>query len=325
MGDSQVSYHRLLQGQPHPDPRGHLRRYVLLALVLALTLVGAEGTRAASGQPLLRVQLQLVPDARERAHPLLMTLGGPVYCGQLLELAQYLGASLLCPDYGLNGEKSGLSRAKRVEDWGDPAYLAAAAQLPARLKAEGVKISELVLIGASYAGYANSQLVATHPELHPTALIVVDSFLDLPARFRALPLAHETRAEITKVLGGTLTQRPRVYLDRSPSQHLDGLAAAIRRGMRFIDIWSISYAEKREFNGATCSPAANAESLSKLATLLGRPLTGYVTQLDHADALRYWWRELLALARLDRPYRSLPAGPIAFQPGGPIPASSYCR
>ena len=66
----------------------------------------------------------------------------------------------------------------------------------ASLRTEGL---ELVLIGASYAGYANSQLVATHPELHPTALIVVDSFLDLPARYAALPSYHETKKEMDAV------------------------------------------------------------------------------------------------------------------------------
>ena len=298
---------------------------ILIASLAVLTL-GAQQAAGANGrQPLLREELRLSLDAHVRSQPLLMTLGGPVYCGQLFELAAYINASVLCADYGRNGESSGLSRSKRVEDWGDPTFLAAVARLPARLEEQGVKVSELVLIGASYAGYANAELLATHPELRPRALIVIDSFLDLPERFRALPQGQETRAEMIKVLGGTLRQVPQVYAGRSPSHHLNGLAAAIRSGTRFVDIWSISANQKREFNGATCTAAANARWLHALAIDLGRPVTGYVTQLRHADALRNWWREVLAFARLDRPYRSFPARAIAFPPGAPIPRASYCH
>ena len=253
-----------------------------------------------------------------------MTLGGPVYCGQLFEIAAYIDASLVCADYRRDGETSGLTRSKRVEDWGDPAYLAAAAQLPARLEAQGVKVSELVLIGASYAGYANTELVATHPELRPRALIVVDSFLDLPERFRALPPGQETRTEMMRVLGGTLNQVPGVYAARSPSHHLEGIAQAIRSGMRFIDVWSTGAAERREFDAATCSIDAHAKWLRALAGRLRHPLSAYVTELRHADALRNWWREVLALAGLDRPYRSFPARVISFRPAGPLPPGSYC-
>jgi len=298
-------------------------RTFLVAVGFAL-VVAASAAAAASGEPLLRIEVQAAPGAYVRARPLLMTLGGPVYCGQLLELAAYLDASVVCADYGRNGETSGLTRSKRFEDWGDPAYLAAAARLPGRVEAKGVKVSELVLMGASYAGYAVAELVATHPELRPRALVVVDSFLDLPARYRALPLGHATQVEMVRALGGTLSQRPRVYAARSPSHHLDGLAAAIRDGLRFVDLWSTGAAEKREFNGATCSPTANAQWLSSLATVLQRPVTGYVTQLRHAEALRNWWREVLALAGLDRPYRHLSVQAITFLPGGTLPSGSYC-
>src|SRR5207344_764049 len=122
----------------------------------------------------------------------------------------------------------------RQMDWGDPAYLAQVARVPAQLRADGVKIAQLVLVGVSYSGYANTQLVATHPELRPAALIMVDSYLDLPARYQALPPGHATKAELERAMGGTLTSRPEEYARRSPSNNLTGLATAIRGGMRFV-------------------------------------------------------------------------------------------
>ena len=46
-----------------------------------------------------------------------------------------------------------IGAAGRREDWGDPAYDAAVAQLPVKLRGEGVKISKLVVIGVSYSGF----------------------------------------------------------------------------------------------------------------------------------------------------------------------------
>jgi pimeloyl-ACP methyl ester carboxylesterase len=275
--------------------------------------------------PILREELHLVPGARQSPHVVLMTLGGPNYCVQLQNLAKHIDASLLCADYGPNKYETPSQRAGRVEDWGDPAYDAAAALLPANLARSGVKISKLVVIGVSYSGFANAELVATHPELRPAALIVVDSFLDLTARFNALPTYHETRKEMQTVLGGTPTSVPQVYAARSPSNHLDGLATAIRNGMAFVDVWSVSPTEKREFLGATCSLAANAQWLSQLATTSGQPVTGYVTHLRHAYALWDYGRGLLGLAGLMTASPPRTARAVTFRPGQPPPQGSYCE
>ena len=312
------------------DPR--LRRgrtlHRLAACAAVVSVIGVSlalvGSAWDAGSSLMRVRVQVPAAARKTARPLVLTLGGPVYCGQTKALARFLHASLLCPDYGRDGERSGASRGKRVEDWGDPRYLDAVAKLPGQLKREGVRISELVLVGASYAGYAAAELAATHPELQPRALIVVDSFLDLPARFRALLPGQSTRAEMIRVLGGTLTQRPRAYAARSPSGHLQELAAGIRSGMRFVDVWSVAPNEAREFNGAMCSIRSNALWLRRLAHILHRPVVGYVTGLRHAFALWDWWRQLLALAGLAPAASPLPAADVLFRGGRPIPRASYC-
>jgi hypothetical protein len=294
---------------------------VLAALVFAL----ATAASARGSSPLYRVEEHLAPGAKSSPHLLLMTLGGPVYCGQLRTLAQNVDASLVCTDYGPNRYEGPGGRAGRREDWGDPRYLEAVARLPARLRAEGVQISRLVLVGVSYSGYADAELVAVHPEIGASALIVVDSYLDLTARFNALPPTHETRTEIETVLGGTPSDRPAEYAARSPSHHLAGLAMAIRHGLQFVDVWSTSADEQREFAGATCSRLASAQWLAGLATLLGRPVTGYVTQLPHAHALWDRGQGLLALARIRPAAKELHARVATFRPGLPPPAWSYCR
>jgi pimeloyl-ACP methyl ester carboxylesterase len=294
---------------------------VLAALAFSVVVANAWDDTAAA----MRVGEVVAPGARTSPHPLVLTLGGPVYCGQSAALARYLGASLMCPDYGPNGERSGASRALRVEDWGDPKYLAAVARLPRQLMRTGVKVSKLVLVGASYAGYAAAELAATHPELRPRALIIVDSFLDLPARFLALRPGEPTRAEMIRVLGGPLARRTRMYERRSPSDHLVGLATEMRRGMRLLDVWSVSPLQAREFNGAMCAIRSNAFWMRRLAEILHRPTIGYVTELRHAVALWDWWRQLLPLAGLAPARGSLPATAITFRAEHPIPAASYCR
>jgi pimeloyl-ACP methyl ester carboxylesterase len=296
----------------------------LLVVAAASVAAGRNALDADGAPPLLRVDLRLASPDGTSAHPLVIALGGPVYCDQAIAVARFLRASMLCPDYGRDGERSGASRSRRMEDWGDPAYLAAVARAARRLAGQRRGVSPVILVGASYAGFAAAELAATHPELRPRALIVVDSFLDLRERFRALETDQATRAEMIRVLGGTPQQRSRAYRQRSPSTHLAGIAAEIRHGMRFVDVWSIGANAAREFNGAMCSKLANAFWLRRLARLLHRPVTGYVTRLRHATALWDWWRQLLALAGLATAERPLPATAFRFRAGTPIQPGSYC-
>jgi hypothetical protein len=273
---------------------------------------------------LVREQLTVAQGARSSSHLLLLTVGGPIYCMQLRNLARRLDASLLCADYGPNRYERPGQRTGRLEDWGDPAYDAAVARLPARVEAQGVKVSKLVVVGVSYSGFANAELVASQPRLHPAALVMIDSYLDLAARFAALPLHNPTRAEIEQSVGGTPEQRPDEYARRSPSHHLGTLAADIRSGMRFVDVWSVAASETHEFRGATCSRDANARWLAQLATVRGHPVTGYVTHLPHAYALWDHGRGVLQLAGINAGGPRLPARPVRFQPHGRAPQGSYC-
>jgi hypothetical protein len=296
----------------------------VVALLLAVAVSGLAARRADAGSSLVRKQLFLVPGARVSPHPLLLTVGGPIYCMQLRHLARYLDASLLCTDYGPNRYERPGQRNGRLEDWGNPAYDAAVARLPARIEARGVKVSKLLVVGVSYSGFANVELVASQPRLHPAALITIDSYLNLAARFAALPLNHPTRAEIVRAVGGTPAQVPDAYAQRSPSGHLATLAADIRSGMRFIDVWSLAQSEVQEFRGATCSEDASARWLSQLATIAGHSIAGYVTELPHAHALWNRGRSVLRLAGIGRAAPPLPARRVLFQPDAQPPADSYC-
>jgi pimeloyl-ACP methyl ester carboxylesterase len=229
-------------------------------------------------------------------------------------------------DYTRFSPPEGGAHNYRIQDFGDAAYLSAVARVPNELRRRGLKISKLVLMGASYAGFDVAELAATHPELHPAALVVVDGYLDLPARYRALPPGHTTQKYMELEIGGTLAQRPAAYASRSPSNHLASLASSIRVGMQFVIGWSVSAAEKREFRGGTCSLTADAKWVAKLATVLGRPLVAQVTMLPHGDLLRYWGQHLLARAGIVPPFATpLPGITFTFAPNRAAPAGSYCR
>jgi hypothetical protein len=308
-----------------------LRWSQLLALFLAVCgtvlLLGfgaAAAHRAKSESSLVRVQLSVAPGARVSPHLLLLTVGGPIYCMQLRFLARHLDASLLCADYGPNRYERPGQQAGRLEDWGDPAYDAAVARLPARLEAKGVKVSKLVVVGVSYSGFANAELVASQPRLRPAALVMIDSYLDLAARFAVLPPNHHTSVEIVRAVGGTPAQVPAAYARRSPSHHLATLASDIRAGMRFVDVWSVAASEAHEFHGATCSMDADARWLAQLATISGRSVTGYATELLHAHALWNHGRSVLQLAGIGPGGPPLPARRISFRPHTTPPPRSYC-
>jgi hypothetical protein len=126
------------------------------------------------------------------------------------------------------------------------------------------------------------------------------------------------------VLGGTPAEVPATYDARSPSHHLDGLASAIRHGMRLVVVWSLAAGEQREFRGATCSRLANAQWLADLSQVLGRPLDAFVTKLPHAHALWDRGRGLLALAGIATNGKPLLARRVTFRPDGVVPPGSYC-
>jgi pimeloyl-ACP methyl ester carboxylesterase len=284
-------------------------------LLLAILIAGALGSgptiaRASGASARARATDPAITSVYPVAHPrgLMVTTGGWPYCLQIQALAKHTGYTLLCGRYYKDGYLGYGLRSQRHLDWGDPAYLASlAAKVAALHKTVGGK---LVLIGVSYSGFGVATLASHHPELQPDRVIVIDSFLDLVARRQALPPTHETAKEIDSETGGSQA----ALLQRTVS--VAGLAKLVRAGTQLTVIWSTSASEQREFAGATCDRTANAGVLEQLASALGSPVYGWVTQSKHGHDL--WDRGPAIIAG------KIPGREVAFRPNAAIPPDSVC-
>jgi pimeloyl-ACP methyl ester carboxylesterase len=244
---------------------------------------------------------------RPHARGVMVTSGGWAYCQQLRALARRTRYTLLCGRYPRDGYLGLGLRSKRHLDWGDPAYLASLASETRELHARVG--GELVLAGVSYSGFGVATLASHHPELRPDRLIVIDSYLDLVAR-RAVAGRTGTGREIDQETRGSAAE-----LDLRNVQ-VEGLAKLVSGGTRLSVIWSIAPEEAREFKGATCNHAANADVLQRLADMLGRPVTGWVTESRHGHDL---WDSGRRIMRGEMPGRN-----VQFRPGGSVPPNSAC-
>lgn len=250
--------------------------------------------------------VSVYPVARPRG--VMATSGGWAYCQQVRLLARHTGYELLCGRYAKDGYLGYGLRPRRHLDWGNPDYLAGlAASIEAAHRQVG---GELVLIGVSYSGFGVATLASRHPELRPDRLIVIDSFLDLVARRRALSPQQPTAREIDAETGGSLAEL------EARNVSVDGLARLVRAGTRLTVVWSVSADERREFNGATCNRAANAAVLLRLADALSRPVVGWVTDSRHGHDLWDHGRAIVA--------GRVPGRAEVFRPGGPVPPGAVC-
>ena len=240
---------------------------------------------------------------------LMVTSGGWAYCEQARPVARRTRYTLLCGAFDQDGYTGLGLRSQRHLDWGNPRYLARFAEM---IEALHRRVGgQLVLIGASYAGFGVATLASQHPELRPDRLIVIDAFLDLVARRRALPDWHETAREIDGEAGTSAASL------RQRSVRVDGLARLVRSGTELTVVWSISEHEQRFVAGATCNRDASAATLSRLARTLGRPVPAWITRSKHGVNL---WRRGAAMVGGLNPGRK-----VSFTPGGAIPTGAVCE
>lgn len=247
----------------------------------------------------------IFPVAQPRG--LIVTTGGWIYCANTQTLARAAGYTLLCGKYAKDGYTWHNLRAKRHLDWGNPVYLAQFARQIAQVHRRVG--GPLIFVGVSYSGFGIATLASHHPELRPNKLIVVDSFLDLVARWRHGATGSIGR-EIEAETGSSLAAL------RARSVDVQGLARLVRQGTQLSVIWSITRQEKLTFGGATCARDADADTLAKLARILHRPVFGWVTQGEHGFDL---WNNAPAILAGHNPGRE-----VRFAPSGAIPAGSYC-
>lgn len=247
--------------------------------------------------------------AAPRPEGLMVTSGGWAYCEQARPVARRTHYTLLCGAFAQDGYRGPGLRSDRHLDWGNPRYLAALAE---RIETLHRRVGgRLVLLGASYAGFGVAVLASRHPELRPNHLIVIDAYLDLVARRRALPDGHETAREIDGEAGTSAASL------RQRSVDVDGLARLVRSGTQLTVVWSIAEEERRLFNGATCNREASAATLARLARTLGRPVPAWVTRSRHGLNL---WRHGAGMVRGFNPGRR-----IAFPADGTIPPGAVCE
>jgi pimeloyl-ACP methyl ester carboxylesterase len=271
----------------------------------ALPRTSSLHVRGTGGSPSLAIE-SVFPVAQPRG--LIVTTGGWIYCANTRTLAREAGYTLLCGRYAKDGYTWYNLHAKRHLDWGNPVYLAQFAHAIARVHRQVG--GPLIFVGVSYSAFGMATLASHHPELRPSMLVVVDSYLDLVARWRHSandPIGREIERETGPSLAAL----------KARSVDVKGLAKLIRRGTKLSVIWSITNKEKWAFQGATCARDANANTLAKLANVLGRPVSGWVTRGEHGFDL---WDNASAILAGHNPGRE-----VRFRPGGAVPANSYCH
>ena len=289
----------------NPELRARATTPRRVAAILVATGSIALGVQFAAAGPAPAI-VGVYPVASPQG--LMVTTGGWAYCLQLQSLARREHYTLVCGRYRKDGYLGYGLRAKRHLDWGDPAYLSELARKVGDLhRAVGGK---LALVGVSYSGFGVATFATHHPELRPSQLIVIDSYLDLVARRRVLPATHPTAREIDAETGGSLAAL------QARNVSVPGLAQLVRGGTRLIVVWSTSTDEQVEFSGATCDRSANAGMLAALARQLGRPVPAWVTKSRHGHDL--WDRGRAIVAGHPPGHR------VVFMPDGRIPVGSTC-
>lgn len=286
-----------------------LVRALAPALLIAAIVAAALSTDGRADRVFPRGSAVITVVPAEHSRGVMATSGGWAYCQQLRTLARNTGHTLVCGRYEKDGYTGPGLRPKRRLDWGDPRYLANLASTIAGIHAQVG--GELVLLGVSYSGFGVATLASHHPELRPDRLVVIDSYLDLPARRAAAPPGSAIAHEIDEATGGS---QPSL---QARSTDVGGLATLVRTGTRLLVIWSTSAEEARRFRGATCNARASAGTLAELAVALGRPIEAWVTKTQHGHNLWDSGRRIMA----GRP----PGTRVVFRPGRGIPSGSVCN
>jgi pimeloyl-ACP methyl ester carboxylesterase len=112
--------------------------------------------------------------------------------------------------------------------WGDPGQIADLARMPAIVQQLGVHVDprRIYAVGGSMGGQETLLLVAQHPSLLAGAA-AFDPATDMARRYRDFAHLRDGRTlqQLARVeLGGTPSEVPGAYRERSPDAYLDAIA-----------------------------------------------------------------------------------------------------
>jgi poly(3-hydroxybutyrate) depolymerase len=132
---------------------------------------------------------------------------------------------------------------RRLADysWGDPGQIDDLARMPQIVEAHGVHVDlhRVYAIGGSMGGQETLLLVARHPGLLAGA-VAFDPATDMARRYRDFSTMRNgatLRALARDEIGGTPSQVPIAYLERSPDAYVDALAYS---GVPLQIYWSLA-------------------------------------------------------------------------------------
>lgn len=124
--------------------------------------------------------------------------------------------------------------------WGDPGQIDDLARMPAIVERLGVQVDphRVYAVGGSMGGQETLLLVAQHPALLAGA-VAFDPATDLARRYRDFAHLRDGRTlrRLARIeLGGTPSQVPDAYRERSPDAYLDAIAFS---GVPLQIYWSV--------------------------------------------------------------------------------------
>jgi len=195
--------------------------------------------------------------------------------------------------------------------WGDPGQIADLARMPQIAQAHGVDVDRrrIYAFGGSMGGQETLLLAALHPDLLAGAA-AFDPATDMRHRyydFAELKGGRTLQALARDEFGGTPTQDPRAYVDRSPDHYVRQLAFSHVPLQIFWSTRDRVIADQYSEAGALCDEIKRINPYA--------PLWEFTGEWAHTAEMRSNRRLPRALARFGLlPWRDVPKLPESVRP-----------
>jgi len=211
----------------------------------------------------------------------------------------------------------GEGRRLRQYSWGDPGQIDDLARMPAIVERLGVRVDprRVYAVGGSMGGQETLLLVAQHPGLLAGA-VAFDPATDMARRYR--DFAHLRHGRLLQRLarlecGGTPSEVPGAYRERSPDAYVDALAFS---GVPLQIYWSVRDRIISDQVDEAALLAADIRTVNPEA-----PLWDFEGAWDHTAEMQADRRLPRALVRFGLlPSSDVPALPRPAPTPAPVPA-----